>query len=123
MPIVGYFEGTDPHILSRLTAQGIQTLPLSNGLDMHGRNVAELTNADGVSVVVGYLHKVVPVKGIDLTVKDIISNCQTNAIPFCVVINEGDDVRAEKLLGEFAAFVQLTTPSKMFDKIVAMIDS
>ena len=123
MPIVGYFEGTDPHILSRLTAQGIQTLPLSNGLDMHGRNVAELTNEDGVSVVVGYLHKVVPVRGINLTVKDIISNCRSNAIPFCVVINEGDDVRAEKLLGEFAAFVQLTTPAKMFDKIMALIDS
>jgi hypothetical protein len=123
MPIVGYFEGTDPHILSRLTAQGIQTLPLSNGLDMHGKNVAELSNNDEVSVVVGYLHKVIPVKGINLSLKDIIYNCRRNSIPFCVVINEGDDARAEKLLGEFAAFIQFTTPAKMFDKIMAMVDS
>jgi hypothetical protein len=123
MAIVGYFEGTDPLVLSRLTAQGIQTLPLSNGVDMHGKNVGHLSRKDDVSVVVGYLHKVVPVEGINLTVKDIVYNCQLHGIPFCVVISQGDEARAEKLLADFASYVQFTTPDKLFDKIMAMIDS
>jgi len=122
MAIVGYLEGTDPLVLSRLTAQGIQTLPLSNGMDMHGTNVAQLTKKDRVSVVVGYLHKVIPVEGINLSLRDIVHNCQVQTIPFCVVINDGDDARVEKLLGEFASFVQITTPSKLFDKIMSLID-
>ena len=87
MAIVGYLEGTDPVVLSKLTAQGVQTLPLSNGMDSHGKDINLIAKEDGISVIVGYLHKVVPVTGIDLSIEDVLQNCRAHSIPVFIIIS------------------------------------
>ena len=57
MKVVGYMEGTDPGVLTKLVVEGIETLPLSNGWDNHGKHLTLLNPADNISVVVGNLHK------------------------------------------------------------------
>ena len=57
MARIGYFEGTDPLLLTRLAVEGIETLPLSNTWDHYGKYVNHLYR-DEVDVIVGYLHKV-----------------------------------------------------------------
>ncbi len=121
MAIIGYFEGTDPVILSKLTAQSIQTLPLSNGMDNHGKDINLITKDDGLSVIVGYLHKVVPVTGIELSIEDVLQNCRVHSIPVYIIISPGDEVLAEKLMGDFVIYVQFTTPEKLFDKVLSLI--
>jgi len=59
MATVGYLEGTDSTILTRLAVSGIDTLPLSNGVDGHGKYVNHLSKGE-VDVVVGYAHKLTP---------------------------------------------------------------
>jgi len=57
MKVVGYMEGTDPGVLTKLVVEGVETLPLSNGWDNHGKHLTLLNPADNISVVVGNLHK------------------------------------------------------------------
>lgn len=121
MALIGYFEGTDPVVLSKLTAQGVQTLPLSNGMDNHGKDINLVTPEDGISLIIGYLHKVVPVDGIDLRVEDVLQNCRANSIPVCIIISPGDEVLAEKLLGEFVTYVQFTTSEMLFNKVMSIV--
>ena len=59
MARVGYLEGTDPLLLSSLTAEGIETLPVANTWDGHGKPINQLGKGE-VNLVVGYLHKVIP---------------------------------------------------------------
>jgi len=49
---VGYFEGTDPLLLTKLSAEGIETLPIGNTWDGHRKYVNHLSK-DEVNVVVG----------------------------------------------------------------------
>ena len=121
MPIIGYFEGTDPVVLSKLTAQGVQTLPLSNGMDNHGKDINLVTREDGMSLIVGYLHKIVPVEGIVLRIEDVLQNCRVQSIPVCIIISPGDEVLAEKLLGEFVTYVQFTTSEMLFSKVMSIV--
>ena len=58
MVTVGYLEGTDPVMLSRLAAGGVGTLPLSNGVDNHGKFINAITERDEIDLVVGPLHKI-----------------------------------------------------------------
>ncbi len=121
MGIIGYFEGTDPVVLSKLTAQGIQTLPLSNGMDNHGKDINLVTKDDGLSVVVGYLHKVAPVAGIELSIEDVLQNCRVHSIPVYIIISPGDEVLAEKLMSDFVTYVQFTTSEMLFGKVMSIV--
>ena len=121
MAIVGYFEGTDPVVLSKLTAQGIQTLPFSNGMDNHGKDISLVTKEDNISVIVGYLHKIVPVNGINISIKDVLNNCRVHSIPLYIIISPGDEVLAEKLMGDFTTYVQFTTPDMLFNKVMSIV--
>ena len=57
---VGYLEGTDPEFLTKLVCMGYKTLPIGNDIDNHGKNIAFISIADKVDLIVGYLHKVSP---------------------------------------------------------------
>ena len=60
MKIIGYMLGTDPEVLTQLLLEGYETLPLSNGYDNHGKYITHLTTEDHISLIVGYLHKFLP---------------------------------------------------------------
>ena len=121
MAIVAYLEGTDPIVLTRLAAQGIGTIPVSNGFDDHGKYVNHLTSQDGVSVVIGYLHKVMPTSVVTLTPRDILFACVTQNIPVLLIAEKSDHAKARKLLGEAAGHARLVDPAGLYEAVLETI--
>jgi len=118
MATVGYFEGTDPVVLTRLVAKGIGTLPLNNGMDMHGKYVSHIGRQDHVSIVVGYLHKVVPTSGVSLSPRDLLFSCLTNDIPVVLVAEKAFQEAAREQLGEVRDRVKLVDPANLYEVIL-----
>jgi len=118
MAIVGYLEGTDPLVLTKLAARGIDTLPLSNGFDNHGKYVNHLTRQDGISVVIGYLHKVLPTPSVTLTPRDLLFACITHEIPVLLIAEKSDHAEARRVLAEVADRVQLVDPSDLYQVVL-----
>ena len=121
MATVGYFEGTDPVVLTRLAAKGIGTLPLSNGFDVHGKYINHLTRQDGVTVVVGYLHKVMPTNGIAVSPRDLLFACITNDIPVVLIAESAFHPDARDRLGEVRDRVRLADPAELHATLLEMI--
>jgi hypothetical protein len=121
MSVVAYLEGTDPLVLTRLAAAGIGTIPVSNGFDDHGKYVNHITSADGVSVVIGYLHKVMPTSVMTLTPRDILFACVTQSIPVLLMAEGSDHQKAKKLLGDVAAHVRLVEPGELYEAVLETI--
>ncbi len=120
MAMVGYLDGTDPVVLTRLNLRGIATLPLGNGFDAHGKYIGHLTKKDNVSVVVGYLHKIMPPVGIDFLPSDFLSACHTHDIPVLVVVPKGEHDLAREILGEAADWITMVDPGELYEKALAL---
>jgi hypothetical protein len=121
MATLGYFEGTDPTILTRLAAKGVGTLPLSNGFDVHGKYVVHLTKQDGVTLVVGYVHKVLPANGVAIAARDLLFACMTNDIPVMLIVEKAFQVAARERLGDVRDRVKLVDPSELYESILKAI--
>jgi len=121
MATVGYFEGTDSLVLTRLAAKMVDTLPLSNGFDGHGKYVAHLTREDGVSLVVGYLHKVLPTSKRESTPEDVLFACRTHGIPVLLAVPSADHEAARPVLGKVADYVTLVDPAELYERILETI--
>jgi len=120
MAMVGYLEGTDPLVLTRLNLRGIATLPLGNGFDAHGKYLGHLTKKDNVSVVAGYLHKVLPPVGVDFSPRDFLSACHTHDIAVLVVAPKAEHNLARESLGEVADWITLVDPGDLYEKALAL---
>lgn len=117
MARVGYFEGTDPLLLSRLAAEGIETLPVANSWDGHGKPVSQLSKGE-VNVVIGYLHKVIPTEQartamFEVMLDNMFAACKAYGIPITLVA-PGDLVdKAKKLLGDTVPNVHVVAPEEL----------
>ena len=97
MKIVGYMDGTNSEVLTNLFLEGFETLPLSNGWDNHGKYIAHLSRNDNISLIVGYLHKFIPVmKEFDLG--DMFSSIRVYKIPCVFIVPRNKQQKAAKLL-------------------------
>ena len=121
MATVGYFEGTDPITLTRLAAQGIGTLPLSNGIDTHGKFVGHLAAQDGVTVIVGYLHKVLPTTSSPVTARQMLSAWTGKEIPVLLIVEKAFHDAARERLGDAQSRVQLVDPDDLYKAIMEML--
>lgn len=121
MAIVGYLEGTDALVLTKLAAKGIGTLPLSNGFDNHGKYMNHLTSQDGVSVVIGYLHKVLPTPEMIITPQDLLFACLTHEIPVLLIVEKSEHEEAKRVLGEVGNRVRLVDPADLYDVVVEIV--
>ena len=121
MANVGYFEGTDPLVLTKLAAKGIGTVPLSNGFDSHGKYVNHLTPDDHIRVVIGYLHKVLPTAERNMTAKDLLFACITNLIPVLIIVPRAKQRAARKVLGEAAEYAKLVDPTEVYEATVKAV--
>ena len=110
---VGYLEGTDPLFLSELVARGVDTVPLSNGVDNHGKFIGHLTKADEISVVVCFLHKVIPLADSDLSSLDMLHSCQLRKIPVLVIAQKELHDKAKAVLRDAAPIVTLVDPAEL----------
>ena len=74
MKTIGYMEGTNSELLTNLLVDGVDTLPLSNGWDNHGKFIAHISRTDHISAVVGYLQdkakKLLKGKGVNYIMAD-----------------------------------------------------
>jgi hypothetical protein len=121
MANVGYLEGTDAQVLTKLAVRGIGTVPIGNGFDGHGKYINHLVPSDHIAVVVGYLHKLVPIPERVMTAKDLLFSCMTHGIPVLVIVATGDHAAAKKVLGGAGQYVQLADPADVYDAIMKKV--
>jgi hypothetical protein len=107
MVTIGYMEGTDPALLTKLAAAGVQTTPVSNTADNHGKFIANLGPSDGIDAIIGFFHKFVPAKESNLTAADLIKPCIENGIKVFVIARKSDHPIVAKALGGVASGVTL----------------
>jgi hypothetical protein len=118
---IGYFEGTDPLLLSRLAAESIETLPVANTWDGHGKMVNHLTKGE-VNVVVGYLHKVIPAEplrtaALPIMVDNILSACKVHDIPVLLIVPAALREKAEKILSGTEVKIHIVSPEQVETEI------
>jgi len=115
MKIVGYLEGTDGVFLTRLAAKGVDTLPLGNGADNHGKYVGFVDHSDSISLVIGYLHKVLPLSRHSATRLELLQACQINRIPVLLIVPSElhADVKKLDIMRDLPENVQLVDPAEV----------
>ena len=117
MARVGYFEGTDSLLLSKLAAEGIETLPIANTLDGHGKNINQLGKGE-VNVVVGYLHKVIPAEPLRTSsfhfmLDKMLSACKAHNIPVLLIAPATLHDKAKNILGDAGPNVHVVAPEEI----------
>jgi len=112
MARVGYFEGTDPLLLAKLAAEGVETLPVANSWDGHGKYVNHLSKGE-VNVVVGYLHKVIPAEQERMGPADLLFACKVHNIPVVLVAPGDLREKARRILGDPGPDVHVVTPAEL----------
>lgn len=122
MCIVGYLEGTDPLFLSRLVANGFDTMPISNGADNHGKYIRLVTKNDGIGAIVGYFHKVVPPADMDMEPADLLYSTKLHHIPVILVAPKDVHEQAKKKLEKVGEDVILTTPEELWDTTMKILN-
>jgi len=114
---LGYFEGTDPLLLATLAAEGVETLPIANTWDAHGKPVNHLTKGE-VDVVVGYLHKIIPAEQgrtpmFELLLHNMLVACKTHNIPVLLIAPRKVHEKARNLLGNVGLNVHIVSPEEV----------
>jgi hypothetical protein len=100
MKTVGYLEGTDPEFLTELVCMGYRTLPIGNDIDNHGKNIAYITIADKVDLIVGYLHKVSPLPSMTKSLNEFLTPGIIHHIPIILLTSEDTIIQAKKIVSE-----------------------
>ena len=118
MGTVAYFEGTDPITLTRLTIKGVNSLPVSNGWDNHGKNINHITKEDKITAVIGYLHKVIPVQGMAITTKDILFTCKAYNIKVFLVAPDDLIDEARELVADAGDNITIVAPDELCGKLM-----
>jgi hypothetical protein len=103
MKTVGYLEGTDPEFLTRLVCMGYKTLPIGNDIDNHGKNIAFISIADKVDLIVGYLHKVSPLPTMTKSLKEFLTPGIIHHIPILLLAPKETLTYAKKIVSEATA--------------------
>jgi hypothetical protein len=117
MARVGYFEGTDPLLLTTLAAEGIETVPLGNTRDNHGKYVNHLTKGE-VNVVVGWLHKIMPAEEertslLPIMLENLLGVCKVHNIPVLLTVPANLHDKVKKLLGDVGPNIHIVAPEKL----------
>ena len=120
MKTVGYFDGTDSTLLTRLAAHGFCTVPLGNQWDGHGKIATHLEPGE-VDLILAYLHKLLPPQNAEAgtipSPVDLLYSANTYKIPVLVIVPKDLHKKAKDLLGEAADFVEIVAPEELDDKV------
>jgi len=111
--LVGYFEGTDPALLTTLICAGYDTLPIANGFDEHGKHILLFNAENKLDLVIGHLHKVISPVGSDVSARDILHTCITYQMPTLLVCPAEHHATAREMVGEYGEIVSLVDPSEL----------
>ncbi len=117
MKIVGYMEGTDPQVLTQLLLEGYETYPLSNVFDNHGKNITLVTTEDQISLIIGYLHKFIPVAP-QFSMTDILSSVKVYKIPIIFIVPKEIQNKADKLVADIGVDYRLADAADLLKLIL-----
>ena len=110
---IGYFEGTDPGLLTALVCLGHDTLPVSNSYDSHGRPYRLINDQNRYDLLIGYLHKIYAVAGFapdDPRYQDVFHLCRTYDIPLLLEVPAELHDQARDLLEDIPEIVRFVDP-------------
>jgi hypothetical protein len=118
---VGYFAGTDSTLLTHLICEGFDTLPISNGLDNHGRYIRRVTANNRLDLLIGYLHKIYAPEEAETQYQDIFHICRVFKMPLLLEVPRELHDKARALLGEMPEQVSFVDPSEILDAALAIL--
>ncbi len=121
MATIGYMEGTDPLVLTRLAVRGVGTLPVSNGADNHGKFITTISERDEIDLVVGYLHKIMRTQRQGFLTEDLLQSCLDCRIPVLIVVPEAEQGAARQVLGSVSESIILVDPGALYDEIASRV--
>jgi hypothetical protein len=113
---IGYFEGTDSTLLTRLVCDGYDTLPVSNGFDNHGMHVRLVNDQNRFDLLIGYVHKIFapePLLPSQPSFQDVIHICRTYSIPLLLEVPAELHDNARALLNDPPDIVRFVDPGDM----------
>lgn len=117
MKIIGYMEGTDPKVLTQLLLDGYETFPLSNVFDNHGKNITLITTEDHIALVVGYLHKFIPIAP-QFSLTDILSSVKVYKIPVLFIVPKDIQDKAGERVANLGIAYKLVDPADLTQAIL-----
>jgi hypothetical protein len=115
MKKVGYLEGTNSTYLTRLALRGVDTLPLGNGADNHGKYIGFIDRSDAIDLVITYFHKIVPLTGQSTGPQSMLQACQLNKIPVLVIAPKELHDKAKELMKDVTADHTLVDPQDVME--------
>ena len=121
MKIVGYTEGVDSLFLTQLSCRGYGTLPLSNGVDDHGKFIKLLTKSDDVALVITYFHKILGVPTYNITCEDLLYSCKSLNIPALIIVPTEHFEKARAILCGLGDHITLVDPDDLLEKALKLL--
>lgn len=119
---VGYFAGTDSRLLTYLICHGFDTIPISNGLDNHGRYVRRINENNRFDLLVGYLHKIWGPEDAETQYQDIFHICHVFRIPLLLEVPRELQDRARALLEDTPPEVRFADPDEILEAALAILE-
>ena len=123
MKTVGYLEGTDPEFLTKLVCMGYKTLPIGNDIDNHGKNIAFISIADKIDLIVGYLHKVSPLPGMTKSLTDFLTPGIIHHISILLLAPKETLIDAKKIVSKATTskFIKVIDYKNLMDESVKIL--
>jgi hypothetical protein len=121
MKKIGYMDGTDPLLLTKLAVAGVETAPLGNGYDNVGRYLGYINPADGIDAVVGYFHKFLPLEDSNVCASDLLKPCAIHGIPVFVVVPKEDAAKAKEEMGDCGSNVKFVDPADVTGELMKLV--
>jgi len=121
MKVVGYMEGTDSELLTNLMLEGYETLPLANGWDNHGKYIAHVNRTDNLALVVGYLHKFIPVSKEFKIGEDMLSSLKAYKIPVVFIVPKSKLRKAGKFIKIKGVRYSFADPGNLTSNILGIL--
>jgi len=120
MKTVGYLEGTDPEFLTKLVCMGYKTLPIGNEIDNHGKNIAFISIADKVDLIVGYLHKVSPLPTMTKSLKEYLTPGIIHHIPILLLTPKEGLTEGKKIVSEATTsqYIKVIDPKNLMNEAI-----
>jgi len=123
MKTIGYLEGTNPEFLTKLVCMGYKTLPIGNDTDNHGKNIAFISIADKIDLIVGYLHKVIPLPAVTKSLKEFLTPGIIHKIPILLLAPRETLTNAKKIISEVTTskFIKVIDPNDLMDESMKIL--
>ena len=123
MKTIGYLEGTNPDFLTKLVCMGYKTLPIGNDTDNHGKNIAFISIADKIDLIIGYLHKVSPLPTMTKSLKEFLTPGIIHQIPILLLAPRETLTNAKRIVSEATTspYIKVIDPKNLMDESMKIL--